>query len=218
MFEKIGDIHELEKILTILISTALTIEHQIEHRRTPSKLEEDEGGYRCRIYNNSSRFQCPLSGFDIGYDITGRPRLQQNQRSSFIDGTMIYGFDDEFEDKLREPGTGYLKTGGDNQLKLEPVEDEMEPPCTPVKNLCFTAGDHRSLETVPLTVIHIIFMRRHNLIVDKLREIPLPWTPELLYQEAKRIVVAELQHITYNEFLPRVLGTSSYGQVSTLAS
>ncbi|KAK3097721.1 hypothetical protein FSP39_012458 [Pinctada imbricata] len=53
--------------------------------------------------------------------------------------------------------------------------------------------------------MHIIFLRRHNLIVKKL-ENETSWSPEVLYQEAKRIVIAELQHVTYNEFLPRVLG------------
>ena len=36
------DTNELKKILTI-ISTALTIEHNIKHRRTPSKLEVGPG-------------------------------------------------------------------------------------------------------------------------------------------------------------------------------
>ncbi|KAK3084815.1 hypothetical protein FSP39_019496 [Pinctada imbricata] len=57
-----------------------------------------------------------------------------------------------------------------------------------------------------MTVMYISLLRRHNLFVEELRKLPLPWTPELLYQEAKRIVIAELQHIVYNEFLPRVLG------------
>ncbi|KAK3097142.1 hypothetical protein FSP39_006748 [Pinctada imbricata] len=55
--------------------------------------------------------------------------------------------------------------------------------------------------------MHIMFVRRHNRIVEALRAAALsPLNAEILYQEAKRIVIAELQHITYNEFLPRVLG------------
>ena len=66
-------------------------------------------------------------------------------------------------------------------------------------------GDHRQSETPTLTVMHTTWLRRHNLIADALRQASGITHDETLFQEAKRIVVAELQHIAYNEFLPEVL-------------
>ena len=66
-------------------------------------------------------------------------------------------------------------------------------------------GDHRQSETPTLTVIHTTWVRRHNVIADALRRATGITDDETLFQEAKRIVVAELQHITYNEFLPKIL-------------
>ena len=73
----------------------------------------------------------------------------------------------------------------------------------------FTLGDVRTNQIMTLTSLHIIFLRQHNRFASALAAINPQWSDEVLYQETRRIVGALMQHITYNEFLPSLLGRST---------
>ena len=68
------------------------------------------------------------------------------------------------------------------------------------------------MDTTGLMSVHTLFVREHNRIAtffDKNTE----WEAEQIYQETRRIVGAELQFITYNEFLPLLLSPKTVGFV-----
>jgi peroxidase len=58
-----------------------------------------------------------------------------------------------------------------------------------------------------LTIMHTIWVREHNRVANALYALfGTTKTDEFYYQEARRIVIAEFQHITYNEYLSVILG------------
>lgn len=131
-------------------------------------------------------------------------REQINQVTAYIDASNIYGNSVEQSDNLRTFHNGLLAYGRTNPTSSQ---DESER-CHRGANSpnCFQPGDSRSSEQPGLTALHITWIRQHNQIADSLARANLHWSDEKTYQETRRIIGAMIQHVTYREFLPIILG------------
>ena len=87
-----------------------------------------------------------------------------------------------------------------------PPEEEEENSCVDRARVCFRGGESRVNEQSALTVMHTVFTREHNRLAKALKRRHTSWDDERLFQEARRIVIAEWQHIVYNEWLPIIVG------------
>lgn len=133
-------------------------------------------------------------------------REQMSQVTAYIDASFVYGSDRCEAEILRTFSSGFLNsTRKYNRKDLLP-EIDTHPECRSRNGICFRAGDARASEQPSLTSFHTIFLREHNRIAETLAKINSHWTDEQLYQETRRILSAMVQHITFSEFLPRVLG------------
>ncbi len=145
-----------------------------------------------------------------------KARQQINTVPSYIDGFPVYGGTTARLEWLREGPVdgkmannaarllmqdGYLPRGdarGD-AAAAPPMAlmGRLEAPGGKAK--AFVAGDQRANENLALTATQTLFAREHNRIVAKL---PGSLSAEQKFQIARRIVGAEQQWITYQEFLP----------------
>ena len=91
--------------------------------------------------------------------------------------------------------------------------DDMDIVGCPGNQECFLAGDVRVNEQTGIIVMHTIWLREHNRIATKLEELNPEWSPAKVFLVARHIVGGELQAITYNEYLPAILGETIYSSL-----
>jgi hypothetical protein len=137
--------------------------------------------------------------------LVGGVREQVNLITSYIDASNVYGSDDTRALELRtNDGTGRLKTSAGDLLPFNTAGLPNAP--TGADPTLFLAGDVRVNEQAALTAMHTLWVREHNHWADTIRAAEPSLTGDEVYERARAIVAAEMQAITYNEFLPLLLG------------
>jgi peroxidase len=134
------------------------------------------------------------------------PRQQLNLITSFIDASNVYGSDEVRARALRtNDGTGKLQTTSGGQFL--PFNTAGLPNAGgDDKAALFLAGDIRANEQIALTAMHTLFVREHNWLCDEIQQAEPGLNGEEIYQQARKIIGAQMQVVTYNEFLPILLG------------
>ncbi|XP_043245242.1 uncharacterized protein LOC122393364 [Amphibalanus amphitrite] len=74
--------------------------------------------------------------------------------------------------------------------------------------------DSENLPGLPEINVDHLLLREHNRIVGVLRQNHPLWEDERLFQTARRVVIAQWQHITYREYLPHILGADAARAIS----
>ncbi|MGE0411573.1 MAG: peroxidase family protein [Verrucomicrobiales bacterium] len=139
------------------------------------------------------------------YDYLDGIRQQKNEITAYIDASNVYGSDLARVNELRaNDGSGRLKTSpGDllpfnvNAFPNAPVAEDAS---------FFLAGDFRANEQVGLTAMHTLFVREHNYWAGVIAKANPGLSDDQIFESARVLVAAEIQSITYREFLPVLLG------------
>ncbi|PSN17993.1 peroxidase, partial [filamentous cyanobacterium CCP5] len=148
---------------------------------------------------------------DTGTDPTN-PRQLPNEVTSWLDGSMVYGSTPERIAGLRSFSNGKLKISDGAMLPLFDGSMAMDNPTGRPSGNLYMAGDARANENPILTAVHTVFVREHNRLATDLAVAHPDWNDEQLFQRARQINIAQIQSITYNEYLPALLGKGDLEQ------
>ena len=202
------DVHNKRDMAGLFYSWGQFLDHDITltptnaAEKAPISLPSDE-----KIFTSPIPFS--RSAAHPGTGVT-TPREQTNLQTSWVDGSQVYGWTPAIANWLRTFSGGKMKVSKGNLLPFNTVTGEYDSPLdlTAPKmdddngrtKKTFAAGDPRAAEHPGLTSLHTLFVREHNQICNRLISQGLT-NDEEIYQRARREVIAELQAITYGQWI-----------------
>ncbi|XP_042356758.1 thyroid peroxidase [Plectropomus leopardus] len=147
-------------------------------------------------------------------------RQQMNAITSFMDASVVYGHTPKMQSFLRDLSGLNGKLAVNNQfsdpkgrpylpfIATLPSACQQGPQGERVE--CFSAGDTRVNEGLPLVSLHTLWLREHNRIAEALKHINSHWSPETVYQETRKIIGALHQIITMRDYVPKIIGQEAF--------
>ncbi|CAG9809438.1 unnamed protein product [Chironomus riparius] len=156
------------------------------------------------------KFQRTLTDKDneLNENESNQPAEQITVVTGFLDLSLIYGNSEKELDSIREYNGGRLIMEKRNGKEWPPHHPNGDNVCyveTPGET-CYFGGDPRLNQSPDLTILHIFYIREHNRLADILSQLNPNWTDEKVFQEARRINIAQYQYVVYYEWLPLFLG------------
>jgi peroxidase len=129
-------------------------------------------------------------------------KVAKNIASTWIDAGVVYGATLARSRKIRVFDGGLLKVSSGPHGDLLPVDNETSM----ANGGYYLAGDERANVNLPMVCLHTLFHLEHNRRARKLAKENPNWNDETLFQEARRFVIAMLQKVHFNEYIPAILG------------
>ena len=192
VFDQDVDMPNLAGLTDLFVSWGQFVDHDLS-------LTPDASGEHVFVPGLVAPFERSVYDDTTG---TSDARQQINVIEDSMNASQIYGSDATREAELRTFEGGLLGMGEGGLLLLT---DTGMAGASEEKNL-FLSGDVRANENTGLTVLHNLFSMEHNHWAQKISAIHDDWSDEEIFQAARSIVEYEIQKITYDDWLPHLVG------------
>ncbi|MEL6608338.1 MAG: peroxidase family protein [Pseudomonadota bacterium] len=200
LFDQDGDIPNSQNLSTLFTTWGQFLDHDLTLTRESDSEFIDVDGMDHDVARST-----PMDG--TGVD---GPREYGNGITWQIDGSQIYGSEETREAEVRSFEGGKLTMSDDptstHGLLPLTTEDQIMAGESGGEDAVYLAGDVRANENPNLLSLHTLFAREHNYWADRLAEENPDWDDQELFEAARSIVEYELQKITYEEWLPHLIG------------
>ena len=186
-----GDVANAEGLSGMMYAWGQFVDHDLDLMKSDGKTHIDIAIPTGDPNLGATTISMTRTVIDSATGHDGKPAAAINNVTGWLDASQVYGSDAATAASLRS-ADGHMLTSAGNNL--------------PIANGGFAAGDARVGENPDLTAVQTLFLREHNRQVDLLAKAHPDWSGDHLYQQARAIVTAEVEHVTYSEFLPHLLG------------